>query len=69
LTQGEHIAPMLYVLGYNLMFVTPLIALLILSVGVAKFTLARDVTEKRRRVLRFMSELLMLGLGTLLLLQ
>lgn len=69
LTQGNYIAPMLYVLGYNLMFVTPLIALLILSVGVAKFTSARDVTEKRRRALRFMSELLMLGLGTLLLLQ
>ena len=58
-----------YFLGYNLMFVVPLVILLILSCSIASSSSLREIVEKRKHLLRKVSSLFLLGVGILLLLR
>jgi cytochrome c biogenesis protein CcdA len=57
----------LYLLGYNLMFVMPLIILLILFYEIANFPSLVGILRTHRNLSRVMSSVLMLGLGVFLL--
>jgi len=57
----------LYLLGYNLTFVMPLIILLILSCNIASFPAINETIKRHRRISRIASGLLMLSLGLFLL--
>lgn len=57
----------LYLLGYNLMFVMPLIILLILFYEIANFPSLVEILRTHRNLSRVMSSVLMLGLGVFLL--
>ena len=54
-------------LGYNLMFIMPIVILIILSYGVAGSKALRETVEKRKHLSRAVSSLLLLILGVLLL--
>jgi len=59
---------MLYSLGYSLMFVMPLIVLLILLSSVSSSSSLTEMIQRKKRVMKFASGLVMLGLGIFLLL-
>jgi cytochrome c biogenesis protein CcdA len=64
---------LLYLLGYNLMFIMPLVVLLLFLCNVANFPSLKDVIERRKflmmRLIRIVSGLVMLGLGVILILR
>jgi cytochrome c biogenesis protein CcdA len=62
-----------YLLGYNLMFIMPLVILLLFLCNVANFPSLKNVIERRKhfvmRLIRLVSALVMLGLGIILILR
>lgn len=61
------LTPILYLLGYNFMFVMPLIILLMLSYRIVNFPSLIEAVRTHRLLSRLASVALMLGLGVLLL--
>jgi cytochrome c biogenesis protein CcdA len=64
---------LLYLLGYNLMFIMPLVVLLLFLYNVANFPSLKDAIERRKsfmmRLIRIVSGLVMLGLEVILILR
>jgi len=62
-----------YLLGYNLMFIMPLVILLLFLCNVANFPSLKNIIERRKhfvmRLIRVISALVMLGLGIILMLR
>ena len=58
-----------YFLGYNLMFIMPIMILIVLSSSIAGSKSLRDAVEKRKYLSRAISSLLLLILGVLLLIR
>jgi len=65
--QRMNLTMTLFLLGYNLMFVLPLVILLILSYSIADSSLLRQMTERHKYLSRLISALLLLWLGVFLL--